>query len=162
MDVVFYTPIGVVRSPFTTLEGMPLHTVAARGVTGTVEIAPAYQGGLKDLEEFSHLILITHLHRMDGFALEVTPYLDDQSHGVFATRAPRRPNPIGLSVVRLIAVQEDAILLIEDVDLLDGTPLMDLKPYVPAFDAYATERVGWYASRLDRLDSTRADHRFGE
>ena len=161
MEVVTYAPIGVVRSPFTALEGMPLQTVAAQGVQGSVELEPIYAAGLTDLAAFSHLILLTHLHQMSGYALAVTPYLDDQPHGLFATRSPRRPNPIGLSVVRLIAIH-DATLIIEDVDLLDGTPVLDLKPYVPAFDARETERIGWYAGRIERVQSTRSDKRFTE
>jgi tRNA-Thr(GGU) m(6)t(6)A37 methyltransferase TsaA len=159
MDAITYTPIGVVHSPFTTLEGMPLQTVAAQGIPGTVDLEPAFRKGLQDLEAFSHLILLTHLHRMTGYALEVTPYLDDQPHGIFAARSPRRPNPLGLSVVRLIAIEEGR-LLIEDVDLLDGTPLLDLKPYVPAFDTRETARIGWFADRVDRVHTTRADDRF--
>jgi tRNA (adenine37-N6)-methyltransferase len=161
LDAITYTPIGVVHSPFTTLEGMPLQTIAAQGIPGSIELAPAFRGGLKDLEAFSHLILLTHLHHMSGYSLEVTPYLDDQPHGIFATRSPRRPNPLGLSLVRLIAIEEGArTLLIEDVDLLDGTPLLDLKPYVPAFDARETDRIGWFAGRLERVHTTRADERF--
>ncbi len=159
MEPITYTPIGIVHSPFTTLEGMPLQTIAAEGARGSVEIEPEFQEGLKDLEAFSHIILLTHLHRMSGFSLVVTPYLDDQTHGIFATRSPRRPNSLGLSVVRLVAV-EGCTLLIEDVDVLDGTPLLDLKPYVPAFDARVTERIGWFADRLDRLHTTRSDRRF--
>jgi tRNA-Thr(GGU) m(6)t(6)A37 methyltransferase TsaA len=106
---------------------MPLQTVAAQGVQGSVEVEPIYAAGPRDLAAFSHLILLTHLHQMSGYSLEVTPYLDDQPHGIFATCSPRRPNPIGLSVVRLIAIR-DATLVIEDVDLLDGTPVLDLKP----------------------------------
>jgi tRNA-Thr(GGU) m(6)t(6)A37 methyltransferase TsaA len=160
MDPITYTPIGLVHSPFTTLEGMPLQTIAARGVRGSIELDPDFREGLRDLEAFSHLILLTHLHRMVGYALEVTPYLDDRTHGIFATRSPRRPNPLGLSVVRLIAI-EDGILLIEDVDVVDGTPLLDLKPYVPAFDARETERIGWFAGRVDRVHTTRSDDRHG-
>jgi tRNA-Thr(GGU) m(6)t(6)A37 methyltransferase TsaA len=159
VEVVTYQPIGVVRSPFTALEGMPLQTVAAQGVRGSVEIEPIYAAGLKDLAAFSHLILLTHLHQMSGYSLEVTPYLDDQPHGIFATRSPRRPNSIGLSVVRLVAIK-DATLMIQDVDLLDGTLVLDLKPYVPAFDARETERIGWYAGRIERVHTTRSDKRF--
>jgi len=161
MEGVTYQPIGVVRSPFTALEGMPLQTIAAQGVRGSVELEPAYAEGLKDLAAFSHLILLTHLHHMSGYSLEVTPYLDDQPHGIFATRFPRRPDPIGLSVVRLIAIH-DATLVIEDVDLLDGTPVLDLKPYVPAFDSRDTERIGWFTGRIERVHTTRSDNRFDQ
>jgi tRNA-Thr(GGU) m(6)t(6)A37 methyltransferase TsaA len=160
MDVIAYTPIGVVRSPFTSLQGMPLQTIAAQGVRGSVELDPAFRAGLHDLDGFSHLILLTHLHRMSGFTLQVTPFLDTHPRGVFATRSPKRPNPIGLSVVRLIAI-EDGSLLIEDVDVLDGTPLLDLKPYVPAFDAHETDRIGWFAGRIEQVHTTRSDDRFG-
>jgi tRNA-Thr(GGU) m(6)t(6)A37 methyltransferase TsaA len=159
VEVVTYQPIGVVRSPFTALEGMPLQTIAAEGVRGFIEVEPAYAEGLKDLAAFSHLILLTHLHQMSGYSLEVTPYLDDLPHGIFATRSPRRPNPIGLSVVRLIAIH-DTTLDIEDVDLLDGTPMLDLKPYVPAFDSRETERIGWFTGRIERVHTTRSDKRF--
>ena len=159
MDPITYTPIGIVHTPFTSMDGMPLQTIAAQGVEGTIELEPEFLDGLKDLEAFSHLILLTHLHRMTGFALEVTPYLDDQPHGIFATRSPRRPNPLGLSIVRLIAV-EGCMLRIEDIDLLDGTPLLDLKPYVPAFDVRETEKIGWFSGRVERVHTTRADERF--
>src|SRR6185369_8829459 len=156
MNPIAYTPIGIVHTPFTSMDGMPLQSIAAQGVEGTIELEPAFLDGLKDLEDFSHLILLTHLHRMTGFALEVTPYLDDQPHGIFATRSPRRPNPLGLSIVRLIAV-EGCKLRIEDIDLLDGTPLLDLKPYVPAFDVRETEQIGWFSGRVERVHTTRAD-----
>src|SRR5262245_33822886 len=160
VDGVTYQPIGVVRSTFTVLDGMSLQTGAAQGVQGSVEIAPHCAAGLKALAAFPLLILLTHLHQMSGYAVEVTPYLYDQPHGIFATRSPRRPNPIGLSVVRLIAIH-DATLIIEDVDLLDGTPVLDLKPYVPAFDARETGRIGWFAGRIERVHTTRSDKRFG-
>jgi tRNA-Thr(GGU) m(6)t(6)A37 methyltransferase TsaA len=160
MNPITYVPIGLVRSPFTMLAGMPLQPPAAQDVLGTVELASTWHAGLKDLEAFSHVILVTHLHRMVGYRLEVTPYLDDQPHGIFATRSPQRPNPLGLSVVRLLAIEGER-LHIAGVDVLDGTPLLDLKPYVPAFDAPAAERIGWFAGRLERLLTTRADDRFG-
>lgn len=90
----------------------------------------------------------------------MTPYLDDRPHGIFATRSPRRPNPLGLFVVRLIAIK-DATLLIEDVDVLDGTPVIDFKPYVPAFDGRVAERIGWFSGRVGRVHTTRSDERFG-
>jgi len=115
--------------------------------------------GLKDLEGFSHIILIYHLHRSRGFKLHVKPFLDDQLRGVFATRAPRRPNAIGISIVRLLQVDRN-ILKIEDVDILDGTPLLDIKPYVPTFDEREDVRTGWLSSRADVVAGVRSDERF--
>jgi tRNA-Thr(GGU) m(6)t(6)A37 methyltransferase TsaA len=160
-DESFFTleGIGVVRSPFHECEGMPLQAVAAQEVEGTVELAPRFAPGLRDLEGFSHVHLVTWLHRAprDG-RLEVIPFLDEVARGVFATRSPRRPNPIGLSVVRLLAV-EGARLSIRGVDLLDGTPVLDLKPYVPGFDCIAAERVGWLEARAADVHVRRADGR---
>lgn len=159
-DTISYTPIGVIHSPHATAAGTPLQTVAARGVRGAVELDQRYAEGLRDLEGFSHLILLCHLHEVRRVALTVTPFLDERPHGIFATRSPARPNPIGLSVVRLIVI-EGTRLVIEDVDLLDGTPVLDIKPYVPAFDSHAAERIGWLTEQVDRVHVVRADDRFG-
>jgi tRNA-Thr(GGU) m(6)t(6)A37 methyltransferase TsaA len=156
---VTYTPIGIIHSSFTELAGMPIQAVAAQGVPGWIDIDPAYREGLQDLEGFSHLYLIYHLHRVPGGSLKVVPFLDEQPRGVFATRAPRRPNPIGISVVRLMSVQ-DVRLEIEDVDVVEGTPLLDIKPYVPEFDVRAADRIGWFAGHVHRTGQTRADRRF--
>ena len=158
MQAITYTPIGVIRSPFTTLAGMPIQTVAATGVAAAVELDPRYAAGLKDIDGFSYLLLITHLHLMQGFALEVTPFMDTQPHGVFATRSPRRPNPIGLSIVRLVR-REGATLHIEEVDLVDGTPVLDIKPYVPQLDDRAAEHTGWFAENVHKVHQVRADDR---
>ena len=158
MQTLTYTPIGVVHSPFTALAGMPIQTVAAAGVAATIELEPIYAAGLRDIEGFSYLLIISHLHLMQGFALEVTPFMDTQPHGVFATRSPRRPNPIGLSIVRLVRV-EGATLHIEEVDLLDGTPVLDIKPYVPQLDDRAAERIGWFAANVHKVYEVRADDR---
>jgi tRNA-Thr(GGU) m(6)t(6)A37 methyltransferase TsaA len=160
-DPVTFTPIGVVRTPFVTHEGMPIQTVAARGVRGRIELDPAYAAGLADLDGFTHLHLITHLHRTGAASLRVTPYLDTTERGVFATRSPKRPNPFGLSLVRLVAV-DGAVLHVEELDLLDGTPLLDIKPYVPPFDDRADARYGWFEQRAHNVHSVRADARFGE
>ena len=133
MGDIKYDPIGIIPSPYNEIEGMPIQPCAATGVRGTIEINPEYAGGLKDLDGFSHIILIYHLHASKGFSLEVIPFLDDPPKGVFATRAPQRPNPIGLSIVKLIEVRGN-ILHIENVDILDNTPLLDIKPYVSQFD----------------------------
>jgi tRNA-Thr(GGU) m(6)t(6)A37 methyltransferase TsaA len=157
-DSVTYRPVGVVRSPFTKREGMPLQSVAAAEVHGRIELQPAYAAGLRDLDGFSHLHLITHLHRSTPGGLEVVPYLDDTVRGVFATRSPRHPNPIGLSVVRLIEVDGNT-LKVAGLDLLDGTPVLDIKPYVPAFDSFAAERTGWLEKGAARVHDVRADQR---
>ncbi|WP_332450110.1 tRNA (N6-threonylcarbamoyladenosine(37)-N6)-methyltransferase TrmO [Methanoculleus sp.] len=159
MTPITFTPIGTVHSPFSDPRDMPIQPVGARGVRGTIELDPAYAAGLKDLTGFSRIILLYHLHRSEGYALEVVPFLDTTSHGIFATRAPRRPNAIGLSVLRLVAV-DGATLTIEDVDILDGTPVIDIKPYVPAFDAYPDERAGWLASASEAARTRRSDGRF--
>lgn len=154
-----YLPIGVIRSPYPGPKGMPIQPSRAGGVAGTVEIQPEYQDGLQDLEGFSHIILIYCLHLSEGYSLKVKPFLDDVERGVFATRAPRRPNPIGLSVVRLVRVV-DCNLEIEGVDVVDGTPLLDVKPFVPHFDAPKVERIGWLAGKVERVNRVAADGRF--
>ena len=121
---------------------------------------PAYAAGPRDLEGFEYVILLTYMHQATSEPLEVVPFLDSVAHGVFATRSPIRPNRIGLSVVRLIAIQ-GSTLRFEGTDMLDGTPVLDIKPYVPAFDARRTDRIGWFASKLDQLLNKRADDRMG-
>ncbi|HEY8846852.1 MAG TPA: tRNA (N6-threonylcarbamoyladenosine(37)-N6)-methyltransferase TrmO [Candidatus Limnocylindrales bacterium] len=158
-EPITFRPIGVIRTPYNETEGMPIQATAAIGVPGRIELDPDLVEGLADLEGFSHLTLLYHLHRIESPKLTVTPFLDDRAHGIFATRAPARPNPIGISTVRLVAVSGSTIE-IEDVDMVDGTPLLDIKPYVPAFDDRSDVRIGWFASRLDGLAAARADDRF--
>jgi tRNA (adenine37-N6)-methyltransferase len=160
-QAISYQPVGIVRSPFRRLEGMPLQSVAAAEVRAQVEIRSELQAGLRDLDGFSHIHLITHLHRGAPGGLEVVPFLDDTARGIFATRSPRHPNPIGISVVRLLAVA-GSNLEIAGVDLLDGTPVLDIKPYVPTFDTVAAERVGWLEQAAERVHRVRADRRFDE
>ncbi|MGA1843668.1 MAG: tRNA (N6-threonylcarbamoyladenosine(37)-N6)-methyltransferase TrmO [bacterium] len=161
MAKIHYVPIGIIHSPFTEIKGMPIQPSGAAGVKGTVEMKPEFVEGLKDLDGFSHIILIYHFHQSKGYALHVIPFLDTVSHGVFATRAPKRPNPVGLSVVRLIGI-DGGIIHIEDVDIVDNTPLLDIKPYVPAFDAPAVDvqRTGWLSQAHKRLGHTKSDARF--
>jgi tRNA-Thr(GGU) m(6)t(6)A37 methyltransferase TsaA len=159
MNAVCFDPIGLIHSPFKDPVGMPIQSIAAQGVPGWIEVDPVYQPGLQDLAGFDYLILLYHLHLIEGANLTVTPFLDDQPRGVFATRSPKRPNPIGLSIVRLVRV-DGARVEIEDVDVVDGTPLLDIKPYVPAFDVRATERIGWFAKNIARVAEVRADGRF--
>lgn len=152
-------PIGVVHTPFTSLEGMPIQPAGAEGVKGTIEVFEEYRPGLKDLEGFSHIILIYYFHCSTGFALHVVPFLDSQPRGLFATRAPKRPNPIGLSVVQLDTI-ENGIVYIRNVDILDDTPLLDIKPYVPEFDAPAEVRTGWLEQSGKSVLSRKSDDRF--
>ncbi len=162
MEAISYTPIGIIRTPHTVVAGMPVQNVGAEDVQGTIEIAPEYAAGLRDLEGFSHLILLYHLHQMRGYALTVRPYIagpDGPERGVFATRSPRRPNALGLTVVRLTEVRQNTLDIV-GVDMLDGTPLLDIKPYVPAFDARTAERIGWFTDMIERAAFTRADERF--
>jgi tRNA (adenine37-N6)-methyltransferase len=155
LDDITYHPIGVIRSPFKETAGMPIQAAAATGIVGTIELDPVYGEGLQDIHEFSHLILLYHLHLVREAKLKVTPFLDDQPHGIFATRSPKRPNPIGLSIVRLTGVN-GSTLDIEDVDIVDGTPLLDIKPWVPDFDMRTEARIGWFAKNIAHLREVRA------
>jgi tRNA (adenine37-N6)-methyltransferase len=128
-------------------------------VEGVLEIEPEFTEGLRDLDGFSHVIVLWHMHLMTGHALTVVPFLDTESHGIFATRSPKRPNPIGLSVYRILRIDGNRVF-VADVDAVDGSPLLDIKPYVPAFDVHDAERIGWFANRLDSADTARADSRF--
>jgi tRNA-Thr(GGU) m(6)t(6)A37 methyltransferase TsaA len=154
-----FRPIGVIHTPFSKPEGMPIQPAGAAGATGTIEVLEEYQAGLKDLDGFSHIVLLYYFHRSRGFSLHVVPYLDTETRGLFATRAPKRPNPIGLSVVQLDKV-ENGLLHIRNVDMLDGTPLLDIKPYVPEFDAQVEARTGWLENARKHVSSRRADDRF--
>ena len=159
MTEIVFTPIGTVHSPFSDPRDMPIQPVGARGVRGTIELNPACAAGLKDLTGFSRIIVLYHFHRCDGYSLEVVPFLDKTPRGVFATRAPRRPNAIGISILKLVAVR-GATLTVEDVDILDGTPVLDIKPYVTAFDAYPDERAGWLTETSGAARTMRSDDRF--
>ena len=152
-------PIGVIHTPFQKKEGMPIQPAAASGVQGTVEIFRDFAEGLSDIDGFSHLILLYHFHQSHGYKLQVVPFMDSQSRGLFATRAPRRPNPIGLSIVRLLKV-EGRRLQVENIDVLDNTPLLDIKPYVPLFDAQDQVRSGWLENENRDVSRQRADGRF--
>ena len=158
MSEINYRPIGIIRTPFKEPKGTPIQPTGAEGVKGSVHLNPDYREGLKDLDGFSHLILLYHFHLAEGYSLLVRPYLDKDLHGVFATRIPGRPNPIGLSIVRLVGI-EGCILHIEDVDIIDGTPLLDIKPYVPAFDHRETKGIGWLTGRSRNVRSTKSDGR---
>ena len=142
MNSITNTPIGVIHSPFTDPADTPIQSIFADGARGTVEVFPEYAAGLKDIDGFSHLILIYHFHLAEGYSLISKPFIGDKEKGIFSIRHPRRPNPIGISIVRLKNVRGN-ILEICDVDILDGTPLLDIKPFVHQFDQRADIQSGW-------------------
>lgn len=135
-------PIGVVHSSLTEAKGSPIQPVSAQNSEGIVEVYEPYRQGLKDLEGFERIWLIYWFHKAAKSRLLVTPYLDTTERGLFATRAPCRPNPIGLSSVCLLRI-EAGLIYISEVDILDGTPLLDIKPYTSRFDNFKIERNGW-------------------
>jgi tRNA (adenine37-N6)-methyltransferase len=156
---VVFTPIGIIHTPFTEPQGVPVQAQGGKRIKGSVEVYEQFAAGLKDLDGFSHIMLLYHFHLNPDYSLEVRPFLDEEPRGLFATRAPKRPNPVGISVVRLIEIKGN-ILLIEDVDMVDGTPLLDIKPYVPAFDVRENVKTGWLEGKGDLIFKTRADTRF--
>jgi len=158
MSIIF-KPIGIIHSPFHTLEEMPIQPTSQASQPGMVEIYPQYVEGLKDLDGFSHIYLIYHLHRAASSKLTVTPFLDTQPRGLFATRAPCRPNPMGLSLVQLDKI-EDNQLYITRLDILDQTPLLDIKPYIPEFEPRENTRVGWVEQARGRIRTRKSDERF--
>ena len=161
MTKIEFKPIGIIHSPFNDLEGMPIQPVGARGIKGKIILNDEHKDGLKDLEGFSHIILIYHLHLSRGYSLKVKPFLDTEKRGIFATRAPKRPNPIGMSVVRLEKI-EGAELYISDVDIVDGTPLLDIKPYIPNFDKHNDDeiKIGWFEDKHHEAVDKKSDRRF--
>ncbi len=157
-----FESIGTVHSPFTELEGMPIQPIGAKGIEGKICIKDEYKPGLKDIDGFSHLILIYHLHKTKGNALEVKAFKDNNTHGVFATRSPKRPNNIGMTTVKLDKVEDD-VLYISNVDILDGTPLLDIKPYVPQLfeDTLVDDiKIGWFEKNHQKAKNQKADDRF--
>lgn len=159
MEAINYQPIGVIHSPFLEPKGTPIQPPAGMEHTARLEIFPEYAQGLKDLQDFSHIYIIYHWHRSAGGKLLVKPFLDTELRGIFATRSPARPNSIGLSIVELIRVETN-IVTIRGVDVLDGTPLLDIKPLVPEFDERQVTRVGWYERKPKDLHQTPDDGRF--
>ncbi len=159
MNEIIYKPIGVIHSPFEEAKGMPIQPAAAIGIRGTIEVFTEYLPGLKDVEGFSHIILIYHFHLSNGYQLQIKPFLDENIHGVFATRAPKRPNGIGLSVVKLLQV-EDNMLHIENVDIINETPLLDIKPFVLDFDAAEEHKLGWLSQHIHKISALKSDNRF--
>lgn len=159
MNEIKYIQIGIIHSPFKEPKGTPIQPRAAQGIHGTVEVFQEYTEGLKDIDGFSHVILVYHFHLSKKSSLRVKPFMDDQTHGVFSTRAPNRPNPIGISVVQLVKI-EGNILQVKDLDIVDGTPLLDIKPYVPEFDIRDAKKKGWLEKNISKLPTSKDDGRF--
>jgi tRNA-Thr(GGU) m(6)t(6)A37 methyltransferase TsaA len=159
MKKIEYRPIGIIHSPYKAPEGTPIQPTHTQGLEAKVEVFPEYADGLDDLAGFSHIYLLYHFHLSKKFSLKVKPFLDDEVHGLFATRAPSRPNSIGLSIVRLTGIKEN-ILRVLNIDVLDGTPLLDLKPYIPEFDVRKVDKIGWIEEKIQKLDDTEDDGRF--
>lgn len=149
-----FQPIGVINTPHKKPLEIPIQPVFAKGIKGTVSIEPSYSDGLRDLGGFSHIFLFYFFHKWKEMKLIVRPYLEDKERGVFATRAVSRPNPLGFSLVKLICTQKN-MLHIEDVDMLDGTPLIDIKPYIQRFDSRKNVRSGWQDSITNELARAR-------
>ncbi len=161
MCPICYKPIGIINSPHKEPKGTPIQPTAARGIAGTVEIFPEFTEGLKDVDGFSYIYLIYHLHLIKESRLVVKPFLDDREHGIFSTRSPGRPNPIGISIVKVVKIEGNK-LFIEDVDIVDETPLLDIKPFVPVFDVRDPQKIGWLKKNIHKLPESKDDGRFIE
>jgi len=159
MTTIALTPIGVIRTPYQTVEGMPIQPAGAADTLGRVELNDEYVNGLKDLDGFSRIILIYQFHQSAGYDLIVKPFMDDTTRGLFSTRAPRRPNPIGISIVELLQVEANTLHVV-GIDVLDGTPLLDIKPYVPRFDSFPEAAIGWMTGKDRNARALKADKRF--
>jgi len=161
MSVIHYKTIGIIHTPFTSADATPIQPTGAAGVKGTIHIKQEYQDGLQDLDGFGKIIVLYHLHHVQQEHLVVTPFLDSRSHGVFATRAPTRPNPIGLSILTLNRVEQN-ILHVENVDMLNESPVIDIKPYIPSVDSFADEHIGWLAKAHEQFKHAQSDNRFSK
>ena len=156
---ITFEQIGIIHTPFTTKENMPIQPKGAIGIKGKIILNKEYIKGLKDLNGYSHIILLYYFHKSKSYELQTKPFLDDTKRGVFSTRAPKRPNGIGMSVVRLLNIDNN-ILYIENVDMLDGTPLLDIKPYVSYFDDHKGITNGWIENKTDDISLVKSDERF--
>jgi len=158
---IIYKSIGIIKTPFENIAAMPVQPRGAEGVEGIVELNPELVPGLADLEGFSHLILLYHFHLIAGPRLSIIPFMDDKPHGIFATRAPTRPNAIGISVVKLLKI-ENNLLFIEGVDMVNGTPLLDIKPFFPKYDNHFNVKYGWLEGKGEiDITTIKSDDRFG-
>ena len=152
-------PIGIVHSPFKSPEGTPIQSVAAKGTEAIIEIFPQFSEGLTDLEHFSHIYILFDLHLAQKKELMVVPFLDNKPHGIFATRSPGRPNSIGISVVILDRIENNK-LHVKNIDILDGSPVLDIKPYIPQFDVFENVESGWFPKNKETIENKIDDGRF--
>lgn len=160
MDTITIKPIGVIRTPHVEIKNAPIQPIAAEGVNGYIELFPEYAAGLKDLEGFSHITLIYHFHKIEGYELEVVPFMDTEKRGIFACKAPKRPNALGISTVKIKSIVGNFIY-IEQVDMLDQTPLIDIKPFYPKYDNRDNVSIGWLEKNKDYpIEKMIADERF--
>lgn len=159
MMIINYTPIGYLNAPIKSPQNAPIQPSGADASDAQIVINPELVAGLQDLADFSHLIVIYHFHLAKAAKLICRPFLDDQAHGIFAIRGPNRPNPIGLSIVELKDVEANVITIGRN-DMVDGTPVLDIKPYVVDFDCYPTAAKGWLEGKAQYSKSKRSDDRF--
>ncbi|MDY1591710.1 MAG: tRNA (N6-threonylcarbamoyladenosine(37)-N6)-methyltransferase TrmO [Methanofastidiosum sp.] len=157
MKKICYSPIGIVHSEFKEKINVPIQSVFSNK-KGIIEIFPQFSDGLKDLDGFSHIFLIYHFHLSKGFTLKVKPFLDDVERGIFSTRAPKRPNSIGLSILSIERI-ENNIVYVSDIDIIDNTPVLDIKPYIPDFDLRQNVKDGWFSNKINRKEYL-SDNRF--
>ncbi|WP_338357974.1 tRNA (N6-threonylcarbamoyladenosine(37)-N6)-methyltransferase TrmO [Yeosuana marina] len=157
---IIINTIGIIHTPFNSIKGMPIQPFAAEGVKGHIELFPEYTQGLTDLEGFSHITLVYHLHKINGYDLMVKPFMDNKEHGIFATKSPKRPNAIGISTVKILEIKHN-VIHIEMVDMLNGTPLIDIKPFFSKFDNRTDTKSGWLDNQGDiPITKLRSDERF--
>jgi len=153
-----FNPIGIIHSPYKDSVGIPRQAAGVRDVTGEIELYPDYEPGLEDLEEFSHIVVVFYLHLVRSLSLKASPPWDNKQHGVFATRSPYRPNPIGISIVKLGKIRGNR-LFIKGIDMADQTPVLDIKPYVPSLNPTDSVRTGWLENKVDRMTKSKSGDR---
>ena len=159
MEKISYNPIGIIHSSYKQMKGVPIQGALSKNSSGKVEVFPEYESGLKDLEGFSHIILLYHFHLVKGYSLQSKPFLENKKRGIFAIRSPKRPNPIGFSIVKLEKMVGN-VLYISEVDIIDGSLLLDIKPYVSKFDVRTDTKDGWLTKKMMEAREHRADNRY--
>ena len=153
-DAFAFRPIGTIYSPHKETSTIPIQPVFCKDIEGRIVLETEYAEGLRGLEGFSHIYLFYYFHESGKVCLQLKPYLSDREQGIFATRAPHRPNKLGMSLVRLVNIQEN-VLHVKDIDILDGTPLFDIKPYIQRFDSRENTRSGWQDTIPDDVATSR-------